>query len=398
MAQFHTVSELKDGISAILGGTTANNVSDLYRALERAAATVLQRADIPEASGQSNYMFYNGVFNYPAPPTIFGGALIDIQPQGVTRSPNDYVYKQPIEQFDRTKCFLPNGVAVTFEHYLGQGIMRIAQVRAPMRMILDPMNDTTGWVASGTATGLTTDTTVYYQSPASLRFNVAAGTGTLTKTIGSIDLSSYEGVAVGFLAIYTPSATNLSSLSIKIGSSSVNYTAITETEGFLGAWVANDWLLVAFDLAIGTNTGTPDFSNITYVQVNTVAADTLTNMRVGGLWLSLPTPYTVLYQSDAIFLSEGVLSERINSDDDEIILNDAAYTLYEYECAYAIALQQTTPGMEPVLGSIGGILNGARARNGAVISLGLYDKYRADNPSEQIRQIGSYYDSNDRNY
>lgn len=395
---FHTVQNLKDGVAALLQGTTLNNATDLNRALERAAATVLQKADIPEASGQTNYMFYNGVFDYPAPPTIFGGALIDIQPQGVTRTPSDYVYKQPIELFDRTKCLLPNGVAVTFEHNLGQGIMRVAQVRAPQRMILDPMNDTSGWVASGTATGLTTDTTVYYAAPASLRFNVAMGTGSLTKTIDSIDLTTYEGVAVGFLAIDTPSAANLSSLSIKVGSSSVAYTEVSETEGFLGAWVANEWLLVAFDLSLGINTGTPDFSNITYIQTNVVAGATLTNMRLGGLWLSLPTPYTVLYQSDAIFLSSGVLSQTITSDDDEIILNDAAYTLYEYECAHAIALQQGTPQMDQILGNIGGLLNGARARNGTILQLGLYEQYRANNPSEQIRQIGSWYDSNNQNY
>lgn len=391
---FHTVSQLNDGVSAILGGTTVNNVSDLYRALERAAATVLQRADIPEASGQTNYMFYNGVFNYPAPPTIFGGALIDIQPQGVTRNPSDYVYKQPIELFDRTKCFLPNGVAVTFEHYLGQGIMRIAQVRAPQRMILDPMNATTGWTASGTATGLTTDSTVYYESPASLRFQVGTGTGILSKTINAINLSTYSGVAVGFLAIDTPSATNLASLLIKVGSSNANYTAVTQTQGFLGSWIANDWLLVAFDLSLGVNTGTPNFSSITYIEVDTVASAPLVNMRLGGLWLSLPTPYTVLYQSDAIFLSNGTLSQTITSDDDQIILNDAAYTLYEYECALAIAIQQGTPQMAQITQEIGGMLNGARARNGSVLTLGLYDQYRANNPSEQIRQIGSYYDTN----
>lgn len=395
---FHTVSQLKDGISAILGGTTVNNISDVDRALERAAATLLQRADIPEASGQENYFFYNGVYDYPAPDLIFGGALIDIQPQGVTRNPNDYVYRQPIELFDRTKCFLPNGVAVTFEHYLGQGIMRVAQTRAPERAIIDPLNATSGWTAGGTATGLAVDSTVYYQSPGSLRFNVATGTGTLAKTLVASDLSTYQGIGVAFLAIDTPSASNLTSLTVKIGSSASAYTSVTETEGFLGAWVANDWILVAFDLSGGVNTGSPNWSSIAYTEVDVVAAGTLTNMRVGGLWVSLPTPYTVLYQSDAIFLSGGALSQTISSDDDQIILNDAAYTLYEYECAVAAAIQQGSPNMEQVIGNINSVLNGARARNGTVITLGLYDQYRAANPSEQIRQIGSFYDSNNQGY
>lgn len=390
---FHTISQLKDGVSAILGGTTINNVSDISRALERAAATVLQRADIPEASGQTNYMFYNGVFDYPAPATIFGGALIDVQPQGVTRNPSDYVYKQPIELFDRTKCLLPNGVAVTFEHYLGQGIMRVAQVRAPLKVELDPMNATAGWTAAGTASGLTVDSTVYYQQPASLRLTVAAGVGTLTKTINSVNIANYQGVGVAFLAIYVPDVTDLTSITLKLGSSAVAYTAVTQTAGFLGAWVANDWLLIAFDLATGVNTGVPNFSAIDYVQVSITATNTLTNFRVGGLWISLPTPYTVLYQSDAIFLVDGVLSQTITGDEDQIILNDAAYTLYEYESALAIAIQQGTPNMEQIIGNINSVLNGARARNGGIITLGLYDQYRAANPSEQIRQIGSYYDS-----
>lgn len=389
---FHTVQNLKDGVAGLIEGTTLNSVTDVDRVLERAAATTLQKADIPEASGATNYMFYNGVFNYAAPPTIFGGALIDIQPQGVTRTPNDYVYRQPIELFDRTKCFLPNGVAVTFEHFLGNGIMRVAQVRAPLRAVLDTMSQTTGWVASGTASGLAVDSTVYYQSPASLRFNVATGVGTLTKSIVATDLSDYQGVGVAFLAIYTPSGTDLTSLSIKIGSSAVAYTLITETDGFLGAWIANDWLLVAFDLSVGVDTGTPNYAAIDYIQVNVTAAAALTNFHAGGLWLSLPTPYTVLYQSDAIFLSGGELSQVITSDDDEIILNDAAYTIYEYECALAIAVQQGTPEMQPKIDRIEMVLGDP------IKGTGLYGRYAANNPSEQLRQIGSYYDSNNQGY
>lgn len=394
MTAFHSVSQLKDGVAGLLEGTTVNNITNIYRVLERASAVTLQKADIPEASGQSTYMFYNGVFDYPAPPTIFGGALIDIQPQGVTRTPTDYVYKQPIELFDRTKCFLPNGVAVTFEHYLGQGIMRIAQVRAPLKVELDPMNATSGWVAGGTASGLTVDSTVYYQSPGSLRFNVATGVGTLTKAINQVDIADYEGVGVVFLAIDTQSAANLSSVSVKIGSSPTAYTTVSATEGFLGAWVTNEWLLVALDLAAGVNTGTPDFSAIDYTQISITAASALTNFRTGGLFISLPTPYTVLYQSDAIFLVDGQLSQTIDSDDDEIILSDAAYLLYEHECALACAMQIGSPLMVPKIDRINLLLDG----DGTDRNLGLYKQYRADNPSEQIRQIGSWYDSNNQGY
>ena len=73
-------------------------------------------------------------------------------------------------------------------------------------------------------------------------------------------------------------------------------------------------------------------------------------------------------------------------------MNDAAYNLYEHECAIAVGLQEGGTLAEGLLATINSMLNGARARNGQVIQLGLYDKFRADNPSEDIRVGGSYYE------
>lgn len=384
-----TVGDLKDGVAGLLTGTNLNNVTNLDGVLERAARTLAQQIDAPDASAKEAITLYNGVYNYLAPESIFGSALNDLRPQGNSRSSFDYVYKQPIELFDRTKAILPNGYQVTFEWDKGVPIIRIAQNKAQERVILDNMTDDDGWVASGTASNLIVDETVFYDAPASLRFALTgSGTGLLTKTLNNtLDISEYEDVGVAFLVMRIPdgaTATNLTSVSIKIGSSDSNYDSVSDTEGFLGAWRAGEFLFVALGLSASTPTGTPDWSSIDYIQVGFAHTGTFTNMRVAGLFISLPSPHELIFQTTAIFLNDGTVSKDITDDNDEIILGDAAYNLYEHECAIGVIEQS---GGSRGTG-IGKTYNDKLHNR----DYGLYPKYRADNPSEELRSTGSYYD------
>lgn len=387
----YTVSKYKDSISGILSGLNLSNVSDLNGALERAARTLVQKADIIEATGRQVFTLYDHVFDYLAPSTIFGASVYDFRPQALDRNESDYVYKEYIEPFDRTKLTLPNGVQLTFESNKGVGIMRVASARATSRAVLDPMTDTTGWVAAGSASGLTQDATDYYEGGDSLRFTLTgASTGTLTKTIAAGNMTAYQGVGVVFLALKIPAtasaATLLSSVAIRLGSSAAAYTTVTTTTGFLGAWTLGEWLLVALDLSTGVATGVPSYANITYLQVQLATTATITNFRVGGIWASLPTPYTLLFGSSAIFLPQsgansGTPQLTITDDTDLIMLNPAAYTLYQWEGAKEVAIQQ-----------------GGKLSSGNVMMIDerlkgeLYPQYMADNPSQEIRIVGNYYD------
>ena len=383
-----TVGQLKDELAGMLTGTNLDNVTNLDASLSRAARIMAQQIDVPDAVGRRQYSIFDQVFDYPAPDSIFGGALADFRPQGVSRSPYEDVYKQPIKLFDQTKCFLPGGVALTFEYRLGVPIMRVAGTRATSAVNLDKMNSVTGWTAGGTASGITLDSTVYYQSPASLRYLLTgAGTGYIEKTLtNALNLSTYEDVGTVFLAIDTPSATDLSSLEIRIGSSSVNYNNLSVTQGFLGAWETGEFLLVAFDLSLASQTGTPDWSAIDYVRVSATTAGTLTNFRVGGLFIALPSPYTLLSQSAAVFNNNGIVSNDVSSDSDLVILNDAAFTIFEHECCIAILFQISGGISNAAIQNFQGVLDGKPNKKG------LYELYRAANPSAQIREVGSWYD------
>lgn len=389
-----TVGDLKNSVAGLLQGTNLNRVTNTDGAIERAARTLLQQADVPEASGIQSLVLYGGVDFYAIDPLIFGGAVNLILPQGQVPNWTDGNVKVQLDSFVAGKQTLSNGYLVTVQYSKGQPLLGVASPNVLPQNILSPMSDASTWTNSGTAGTITADYANYYQQPASLRFNITVGTGTLTSVVTSTDLSAYQGVGVGFIAIQTPSATNLTSMNMVLGSSALNYATVTATEGFLGAWQAGEWTVVAFDFATAVNTGTPVWSAITRLQISMAAAGTLTNMRLGGMWISQPCPHNLYYQTAAIFQNvvTSVISNTVSADSDLILLSDPAYALLEYETAITIAFQNGGSMSAGEVAILSQTLHGIRARNGVLVQSGLYDHYTADNPSSELRTIGSYYD------
>lgn len=404
-----TVANLKTNVAGLLSGVDLNNVDDVYGCFQRAVATMVQKADVPECMGIQNITLYDGVIDYLCDDEIFSTAINDIRPQGISRSLSNFVFKKSQLDFDRMKETYNNfGTYSTFKYYNGVPIISILAPFPKQKIILDTMSDTTGWVASGSAGTIYQDTSTFYHQPASLRFNLTnASTGILTKTIDSTDIASYTGVGVGFLAIEIPqgtNATNLTNIEVRIGSDSSNYYTATASTGFLGAWTSGNWTLVSFDGA--TATGTPNMAKTTYVQVRLTTGATITNFRVGRLWISMPSQAQIFYQTAAVFLTPGQTqaNSEIVSDTDEIILQDPAYNIFQYECANAVLENVGGGASDATKASINQALHGMRARNGVMIQAGLYEMFSGDNPSQELRFSGSWYSQeegygyNNRNY
>ena len=388
-----TVSQLRDSVSGMLQGLNLNNVTNLNTAFERTARQTCVLLDIPEATLRQTLTLYDGVVDYLAPTDMFASAIDDIRPQGQTRWSGDDVQKQPMAEFDQDKGFITS-TKTTVEYDKGTGILRVVSPYPTARIELDPMTATTGWVAAGSASALTADSTVYWQQPSALRFTLTGNSvGTLTKTIPSQDLTSYKNVGVGFLASKIPSA-NLTSIEMRIGSSASAYYTQTVTAGFIKAFTAGDWMLESFDLSTATTVGVPDITKITYLQLLFTHGATMTNVYVGDVWIALPCPNTIIYQTAAIFIPTGstVPINTITASSDQIMLNDSAYAIYEVKCAIEVAQQQGGTLASGVIQVLDQILNGVRGYRGVLVQLGLIDSYRADNPSQEIRTTGSYYD------
>jgi hypothetical protein len=203
-------------------------------------------------------------------------------------------------------------------------------------------------------------------------------------------MTKYQNVAKVFLELNLP-ALNLTSIELRIGSDSANYYAVSATQGQLGAWTIGDFLDTPFDLSAASTVGAPDITKIKYVRLTFTTSATITNIRCGYLSACLPSQHKVMFSTAGIFKNAGTMSNFITDDTDIILLNDAAYNMYELECAITIGLQEGGSMANGIISTLNGTLNGARSRTGQIISLGLYDTYRAANPSQDLRTIGNYY-------
>lgn len=395
-----TVEDLQNDVTSILTGMDLSDAVNLFGDFERAAATFIQKADVPEASGREPFFLYDGVTDYNPTTTIFGAALVDLRPQGQNREPWDGVVKTYISQFDRTKSWkTPSGYQVTFEYFNGNPIMRVNSAKAPQRLILSSMNSTTGWTAGGNASVLAVDQTVYWQRPGALRFNLAAAgsEGTLTDVITapSISLSAYIGVGVAFIPVMLPAAAigHVTAIKLKIGNDASNYYEVTQTLPFaFSEVIANFFQLWAFDLSTATPIGTPVAASAGNYQEILVEYDgtAITNIRMGGLWVSLPSPQEMLFYSSAVFQAPSATtpSKLISTVADTIIFGDPAYNIYVRECAREVARSQGGALGAGIIGQIDQELNGI---GGDDLNPGLYAKFRGSNPSEELRTVGNWY-------
>jgi hypothetical protein len=390
-----SVSNLKDSVSGMLQGLNLNNVRNLNTLLERTVRQLLIELDIPEAVARNNFVLYDGVTDYTAPVNMFEAGIVDIRPQGIHRTPNSVVQKQFGDQFDREKDWVTTGYKTTVEYNKGMGILRVASNAASPRIELDPMTATTGWVAAGSASGLVADQSIYWQAPASLKFTLTgASTGTLTKTISSTDLTDYLNVGVVFLAVYAADISNLTSITMNIGSSASNYYSVTASTGFVKAFASGEQQLISFDLSTATTTGTPVITKMNYLQFSFLTAGTINNFHMGDSFISLPAPQTLIYNTPSVFQPTGTttINSSITDVTDTILLNDAAYAIYELKAAVNVAEQQGGTLSSGVVQVLDQKLNGVRGYRGILIQAGLIDLYRADNPSQELRMVGSYYE------
>lgn len=390
----HNVAQWKQSIAGLITGTNLSNVTHLDTALSRVARRVASKMDAPEATGREPITLYNGVYYYQAPENLFGTTVNIIRPQGNVNGSYLSSTKVPMDIFTRGKFYFPNGYMLDLEYDKGEGIIGISSDVPLPKLELSPFGDADDFTAGGSASTPITDTVNYWETPGSIRFNLTgASTGTMEASIQPVDASKYEGVGVVFLAVQTPSATDLTSIEARIGSSNADYVSATETEGFLGAWQADTWLLVAFDLAGAAETGTVDWTAIDYIQVRMTTGATINNFRLGGMWVAMPSINEIIYQTAAIFKNAaGVLSNTIGSDNDLIILNDSAYTILEIEGAKEVALQQSGGVYTAQIKGFDELLYGNDVLEG------LYQRFTANNPSNALRQIDSYYDGENRGY
>lgn len=192
---------------------------------------------------------------------------------------------------------------------------------------LDSFDDTL-WTASGDASGIAFDYNIKVQGSASQKFTItqSTNTATISRTVQWDFTSLHE--KGGALKVYTflPSTT-LTNIKVKYGTDASNYYTITVTDNADGSdWTINDWNLLGFMTDDKVITGSPDETDITFIQIIYtlgVGFGTVPNVRLDWLYTSFPDEmdllhYTNIKGTDA----DGDDISKITATTDNINLED----------------------------------------------------------------------------
>lgn len=332
---------------------------------------------------------FNSVYDYPIPVDLKGDRVIDLRPQA-GRNPGDIFLQGYETAFDAYK-----GVSFANKIYTqwntGVKTIRIEADTLTSPVTLSDTSTLTGWAATSGAAALTLDQTNNVAGGGALVFNLLGGGPTSgyiqTSTLAQLDLTNYFNQSYGFLWVYMPNGSAITSVDLRWGSDvTANYYNYTATTTQQGTVFQNGWNLIAFPWVSATTTGSPVITAIDSVRVTFAYSGVLqTGMKVCNLTFALGYIFDIVYYSKYLFRnpSTNAFQETvvdIPTDAATIInLDTDSYNLLFNKLAFYVAQA----------------LQGSDAEFDGEIWSTEYDKalkkYQALNPSEAMLKGSTYY-------
>lgn len=344
----YSILDLKNDLGGALHGTTTNQIQNLDGVINRAARQLLMDIDPQETKRVVEFVapIFNTVYDYPIAVDVKGNKLIDIFPE-VQRIPQDIWTQAYNQAFDvyKQNIFSMNNM-FTMNYNSGVRTIRInAPWLNPPVIVnqIDSITDNGTWAVGGTASNLTENNTNFAQGAGSLQFNVTSGTGFLeNSTMTAVNLSEVVNQASMFVWVYVPTGTQLTSVTLRFGSSSSNYYQVAVTQNQQATAFVNGWNLCQFVWSGATVVGSPNSASIGYANILLAMTGTNTGVKVNGLNSILGTILNYSYYSKYLFrnASTGTFQETVLDDSDLINLDTDSYNLLFNQVAYLAVQQQ----------------------------------------------------------
>jgi len=264
-------------------------------------------------------------------------SLIEQQGPIGERSKGDSLDGSFMKQFDIKKA--ENTFVI--EYVNGVKTLRLSK-ELKARTVLSEMDNLTigGTITgSGDVTDLDVDYLDHVSGSASVKFNLSGSTGqgiiTVDLTAG-VDVETLEKLGAMFTWLKFPLASALTSVRLRVGSSSSAYSEQTVTAAHDRAFADDAWMLLRQLLSTSTDTGTPDYTAIKYVQIaiNYTAGTARNGVKLDNITMALGEAWEVVYYSDYLFTdSTGTTwKDTPTADTDLIRLDDPQdINAYMYE-------------------------------------------------------------------
>lgn len=343
----YNVLNLKVDLEGILHGTTSNQISNLDGVINRAAREVLLDVDPQETARTVEFIapIFNTVYDYPIAADVKGNKVIDLFPQ-VQRIPQDIwtqAYNQAFDVAKQNIFSMMNMFTVNFNSSLKTLRINAPWLNPPVIINqIDNLTDNGTWTAGGTASNISVNNTNFAQGAGSVQFDATTGAAYIeNSTMTAVDLSTFLNQSSLFSWTYVPTASNLTSVNLRFGSSATDYYSLTVTQTQQGTSFVNGWNLEQFPWASMSVTGTPDSSSITYARITLNVTASATACKVNGLNSILGTILSYEYYSKYLFrnASTGTYQETVLDDSDLINLDTESFNLMTYKVA-ELAVQQ----------------------------------------------------------
>ncbi len=343
----YSIQNLKNDLSGILHGTTNNQIQNLDGVINRAARQLLLEVDPQETKRTVEFVapVFNSVYDYPIAADVKGNKIIDIFPQ-VQRIPQDIWLQSYNQAFDVTKqniFSMQNMFTINFNTSL-----KTLRINAPWLnppVVINQAEGTTlngTWTAGGTASSISTNNTNFAQGSGALQFNATVGVAYVeNSTSTALNLSAVVNQSYLFVWVYVPTASLLTNVKLRWGSSSANYYEGTATTTQQGTAFQNGWNLCQFPWVSATTVGTPNSASITYLRVTLDVTGSETACLVNGINSILGTILSYEYYSKYLFRDAitGAYQETVTDDSNLINLDTESYNLMTDLVAYFAAQQ-----------------------------------------------------------
>lgn len=380
------ITQAKTILGRKFRGASLDDVQGIldFTVFEEAGKNLLAEIDPYETVRTGEVNLFNEVYDYgltsPAP-DLKGKKVLDIRPQA-NRTQADDVHQTFTEEFDRDKNFKTNEFSVQFD----EGV-KFIRINRSIPHSITVTSLTVGDYTAGTGvSNIASDTILFARDGSSIRFDVSNGTNLLTWDGAAVDLDDHELKSSLFLIVYVPDSTLFTSITLRIGSSSVDYYEISGTIQF--GTVRTGFNLFRFDWDGQTEVGTVVETAIDFVRYAIVMSAADTDIRISKLFSKLPSPHEFLYYSEALFRPEtGTTWKTLPTADTDIINLEAdAENIFIYECCVLISedLQREEETVK-FMRKLG------RKPDGTMTGVGLYGDYKTDKPSEAIRPNQQWY-------
>lgn len=344
----YSILDLKNDLSGILHSTNTNEIQNLDGVINRAARQLLLDVDPQELKRTLEFVnpIFNTVFDYPIADDVKGNKIIDIFPQ-VNRLPWDIWTQAYNQAFDIAKQNI-FGSSDMFTMNFNTGLKTI-RINAPFLNTPVVINQIEGialngtWATGGTASNLSANNTNFVQGSGSLQFNTTAGAAYIeNSTMSAVDLSTEVNQSSFFVWVYVPAGTSLTSVNLRIGSSSANYYTETVSLNQQGVAFVNGWNLCQFPWASVSTTGSPNSASLGYARITLNVTGTLTGCLINGLDSILGSILSYEYYSKYMFRDSvtGAFQEMVTDDSNLINLDTESFNLLFNLVAFLAVQQQ----------------------------------------------------------